>query len=93
MFDRSLHIAAGATPGTPLLHSFRRRCATRSKRTAARRSRGSTSHFSCEMGGRRLTFEVAPIQTIAGVVLYGVLIAGAGIAVPAAAQRPLTTVA
>lgn len=93
VFDRSLHIVAGATPGTPLLTQFP--AALRDEVEAHCRAalRGEHSHFTCEIGGRQVAVDIAPIQTIAGAVLYGVLIAGSGTRVPAVSQRPLTTVA
>lgn len=93
VFDRSLHIAAGATPGTPLLTQFP--AAIRDKVEAHCRAalRGEHSHFTCEIGGRQMAFDVAPVQTIAGAVLYGVLISGTVARVAAVAPRPLTTVA
>jgi hypothetical protein len=93
VFDRSLHLVAGATPGTSLLSQFPAALRETVEAHCRAALAGEHSHFSCEIGGRHLTFDVAPIQTIAGAVLYGVLITGAGTAVPAAAQRPLTTVA
>lgn len=93
VFDRSLHIAAGATPGAPLLNQFpaSMRDAVEARCRAA--LDGQHSHFTCEMAGRQVAVEVAPIQTMGGAVLYGVLIAGSVSRVPAGAPRPLTTVA
>ena len=93
VFDRSLHIAAGATPGTPLLSQFP--AALRAEIEAHCRAalRGEHSHFVCEMGGRRVAFDVGPVQTIAGVVLYGVLITGSGARVEALTPKPVATVA
>lgn len=93
VFDRSLHIVAGATPGAPLLHQFPAALRDTVEAHCRAALAGEHGHFGCEIGGRRLTFDVAPIQMMGGAVLYGVLITGAGTAVPATAQRPLTTVA
>ena len=93
VFDRSLHIAAGATPGTPLLSQFP--AALRDEVEAHCRAalRGEHSHFVCEVGGRRVAFDVGPVQTTAGAVLYGVLITDAGARVAARTPQPVTTVA
>ena len=93
VFDRSLHIAAGATPGTPLLSQFP--AALRDEVEAHCRAalRGEHSHFVCEVGGRRVAFDVGPVQTTAGAVLYGVLITDAGARVVARTPQPVTTVA
>ena len=93
VFDRSLHVAAGAAPGAPLLSQFP--AAIRPELEVACRAalRGEHSHVAFEYGGRRITLDVAPVQAIAGAVLYGVVIAGAGTPAAAVAERPLTTVA
>ncbi len=93
VFDRSLHIVSGATPGTPLLSQFP--AAVRDELEVHCRAalRGEHTHFRCEFGGRQVPFEVAPIHTVPGAVLYGVLIVGSGVRVPAPAHQPATTVA
>jgi hypothetical protein len=54
--------------------------------------RGERTHFRCEHGGRRIVFDVAPVQTSSGAVLYGVLICGSGAPV-ADVSGAVTTVA
>ena len=93
VFDRSLHVTAGATPGTPLLTRFPAAIRDELETRCRAALRGEHSHFLCEIGGRRVAFDVAPVQTMAGAGLYGVLIVGSGTPVPAAAARPVTTVA
>ncbi|HEX6974634.1 MAG TPA: hypothetical protein VF147_09540 [Vicinamibacterales bacterium] len=93
VFDRSLHIAAGATPGTPLLSQFPAELRETIEAHCRAALAGEHSHFSAEIAGHYVAFDVAPIQTVAGAVFYGVLITGAGSAVPAVTPRPLTTVA
>lgn len=93
VFDRSLHIAAGATPGTPLLSQFPQALRAEIEAHCRAALRGEHSHFVCEVGGRRVAFDVGPVQTIAGAVLYGVLITGTGARVAALTPQPLTTVA
>jgi len=55
--------------------------------------RGEHTHFECEHGGARISFDIGPAQSIQGIVMYGVLISGSGAAVPAATAAPLPTVA
>jgi hypothetical protein len=93
VFDRSLHIAAGATPGTPLLTQFPAPLRDTVEAHCRAALRGEHSHFACEIGGRRIAFDVGPVQTIGGAVLYGVLITGSGMRVDAVTPEPLTTVA
>jgi hypothetical protein len=93
VFDRSLHIAAGATPGTPLLSQFPAALRDTVEAHCRAALRGEHSHFACEIGGQRIAFDVGPVQTTAGVVLYGVLITGSGMRVEAVTPEPLTTVA
>lgn len=93
VFDRSLHIAAGATPGTPLLSQFPAALRDTVEAHCRAALRGEHSHFACDIRGQRIAFDVGPVQTVAGVVLYGVLITGSGMRVEAIAPEPLTTVA
>jgi hypothetical protein len=55
--------------------------------------RGEHTHFSCEHAGARISFDISPVQSVAGVVLYGIVIAGQGTPMPAVNTAPLTTVA
>jgi hypothetical protein len=93
VFDRTLHIAAGAAPGTPLLSQFPEPLRPEIEVRCRAALGGEHSHFACEHGGRRIQFEIAPVQPMAGAVLYGILIAGTGAPLAAVASRPLTTVA
>jgi hypothetical protein len=93
VFDRSLHIAAGATPGTPLLSQFPAAVRDTVEVHCRAALRGEHSHFACDIAGHRIAFDVAPIQTAPGAVLYGVLITGSGTRVGAVASEPATSVA
>jgi hypothetical protein len=94
VFDRSLRVAAGAAPGTPLLSRFPEPLRPEIEMRCRLALKGEHTHFDCEHAGARFSFDIAPVQSIHGMVLYGVLIAGSGVRVPAAAARaPLTTVA
>jgi hypothetical protein len=55
--------------------------------------RGEHTHFSCEHDGARIAFDVSPVQSINGVVLYGVVVVGQGRPMPVVTPAPLTTVA
>ena len=93
VFDRSLRIAAGATPGTPLLTHFPEPLRPEIETACRLALRGEHIHFNCEHAGARIHFDISPVQSINGIVLYGVLIAGSGVRVPAATGSPLATVA
>ena len=93
VFDRSLRIAAGAAPGTSLLSRFPEPLRPEIEMRCRLALKGEHTHFDCEHGGARFSFDIAPVQSIHGVVLYGVLITGSGVRLPAATQAPLTTVA
>jgi hypothetical protein len=93
VFDRSLKITAGPAPGTSVMTQFPEPLRPEIEMRCRLALRGEHTHFECEHAGTRLAFDVAPVQSIQGVVMYGVLISGSGMAVPAAAAAPVTTVA
>ena len=93
VFDRSLKITAGPGPGTTVMMQFPEPLRPEIEMRCRLALRGEHTHFECEHGGARLAFDIAPIQSIQGVVMYGVLISGSGIIAPATAPAPLTTVA
>ena len=93
VFDRSLHVAAGRSPGVPLLSQFPEPLRPEIEIRCRAALRGEHTHFVCDHAGARIAFDVAPVQSIQGMVLYGVLITGSTARVPSVAARPLTTVA
>jgi hypothetical protein len=93
VFDRSLKITAGPAPGTSVMTQFPQPLRPEIEMRCRLALRGEHTHFECEHGGTRLAFDIAPIQSIQGVVMYGVLISGSGVVAPATASAPLTTVA
>ena len=93
VFDRSLRVAAGAAPGTPLLSRFPEPLRPEIEMRCRLALKGEHTHFDCEHAGARFSFDIAPVPSIHGMGLYGVLITGAGKRVPAATSAPLTTVA
>ena len=93
VFDRSLKVAAGRDPGTSLLLRFPQALRPEVEMRCRLALRGEQTHFECEHAGARLAFDIGPVQSIQGVVMYGVLISGSGIVAPATAREPLTTVA
>ena len=93
VFDRSLTIAAGATPGTPLLSHFPEPLRPEIETACRLALRGERTHFDCDLAGARISFDVSPVQSNSGMVLYGVLITGSGVHVRAATPAPIATVA
>ena len=93
VFDRSLKVTAGASPGTSLLLQFPEPLRPEIEMRCQLALRGEHTHFECEHGGARISFDIGPAQSIQGIVMYGVLISGSGAAVPTAAVAPLPTVA
>ena len=93
VFDRALRIAAGGTHGTPLLSHFPEPLRPELETACRLALRGEHTHFGCDHGGARIFFDISPVQSISGIVLYGVLITGSGVRVPAEAAAPIPTVA
>ena len=93
VFDRSLKITAGPAPGTSVMMQFPDALRSEIEMRCRLALRGEHTHFECEHGGTRLAFDIAPIQSIQGVVMYGVLVSGMGIIAPATTPAPVTTVA
>jgi hypothetical protein len=93
VFDRLLKITAGPAPGTSVMMQFPEPLRPEIEMRCRLALRGEHTHFECEHGGTRLAFDIAPVQSIQDIVMYGVLISGAGVLAPAAAPAPLTTVA
>jgi hypothetical protein len=83
VFDRSLAIAAGPAPGTSVMTQFPAPLRPEIEMRCRLALRGEHTHFECEQGGARLAFDIAPIQSIQGVVNYGVLISGGAAAAAA----------
>jgi hypothetical protein len=93
IFDRSLRVAAGGAPGLSLLSQFPERLRPEIEIRCRAALRGEHSHFDCEHEGARVSFDIAPVQTLHGLVMYGVLIGGSGVPVARMSVAPLTTVA
>ncbi len=93
VFDRSLKVAAGRDPGTSLLLHFPEPLRPEIEMRCRLALRGEHTHFQCEHAGARLAFDIGPVQSVQGVVVYGVLISGSGAPVPASASSPVPTVA
>ncbi len=93
VFDRALKVMAGPAAGTSLLMQFPEVLRPEIEMRCRLALRGEHTHFECEYGRARIAFDIAPVQSIQGVVLYGILISGSGTRVPTAAADPLTTVA
>jgi hypothetical protein len=93
VFDRFLKVTAGAAPGTSLVLQFPEPLRAEIELHCRLALRGEHTHFDCEHAGSRISFDIAPISTVSGVVPYGVLITGAGRPMPVATAAPLTTIA
>jgi hypothetical protein len=93
VFDRSLRITAGGAPGASVLLRFPEPLRPEIEMRCHLALRGEHTHFDCEHGGARLSFDIAPVQTVSGTVIYGILIAGSGMRVRTVSAAPLTTVA
>jgi hypothetical protein len=93
VFDRQLRVASGKAVGTSLLSQFPQPIRPELEVRCQRALAGEHTHFSCEHDGARLSFDISPVHTINGVVLYGVVVAGHGKPLPAVTSAPLTTVA
>jgi hypothetical protein len=93
VFDRSLRVVAGPATGASLLSQFPAPLRPELEMRCRLALRGEHTHFSCEHAGARIAFDISPVHSINGVVLYGVVITGAGVPVVAVTAAPLTTVA
>lgn len=92
VFDRSLRVAAGAASGTSLLSQFPQPLRAELEVRCRLALQGEHTHFDCEHAGGRISFDISPVQSIHGMVLYGILITSSGIPVPAAAGAQVLNV-
>jgi hypothetical protein len=93
VFDRLLQVVAGPATGASLLAQFPASIRPELEMRCRMALRGEHTHFSCEHAGSRISFDISPVQSINGLVLYGILITGQGMPIPAVTTAPLTTVA
>jgi hypothetical protein len=93
VFDRLLHVVAGPATGASLLSQFPAPLRPELEMRCRLALRGEHTHFSCEHAGARVSFDISPVHSVSGVVLYGIVVAGQGKPMPAVAPAPLTTVA
>jgi len=93
VFDRLLRVAAGPATGAALLAQFPSPIRPELEMRCQIALAGERTHFSCEHNGARISFDISPVQTVSGVVLYGVVVAGQGRPMPVVSPAPLTTVA
>ncbi len=93
VFDRMLHVVTGPATGASLLSQFPAPIRPELEMRCRLALRGEHTHFSCEHAGARIAFDISPVQSINGIVLYGIVIAGQGMPMPAVTAAPLTTVA
>jgi hypothetical protein len=93
VFDRLLQVVTGPATGGSLLAQFPAAIRSELEMRCRMALRGEHTHFSYEHAGTRVSFDISPVQTVDGAVLYGVLVAGRGMPILAVAAAPLTTVA
>ena len=93
VFDRLLRIAGGPLAGSSILSQFPEPIRPELEMRCQMALRGDHTCFACEHAGARISFDISPVQTVSGVVLYGVVVAGQGKPLPAVTPTPLTTVA
>jgi len=93
VFDRLLRVANGTGAGASLLSQFPSAIRPELEMRCQMALRGEHTYFSCEHDGTRIAFDISPVHTVNGAVLYGVVVAGQGKPLPAIASAPLTTVA
>jgi hypothetical protein len=93
VFNRLLQVVSGPANGTSLLAQFPAPIRPELEMRCRMALRGEHTQFSCEHAGARIYFDISPVQSVAGVVLYGIVIAGKGMPMPAVTIAPLTTVA
>jgi hypothetical protein len=90
VFDRDLQVVAGAASGTHVTQPFPAALRPAIEARCRAALRGESASFSCEIGGRTIAFDTAPIAAPSGQVLYGVLIAGTGPALPSLSPAAAT---
>ena len=93
VFDRLLLVVAGPATGASLLSQFPASIRPELETRCRMALRGERTHFSCEHAGAHVAFEIAPVQTVDGVVVYGVVVSGRGMPQPSLAAAPIATVA
>jgi hypothetical protein len=84
VFDRALRVTRGAASGTHVSVHFPGTLRCEIEASCAAAFMGQATHFTCEQNGIPLTFAAAPIRGADGTILYGVLLAEAGVPAPAA---------
>lgn len=93
VFDRLLQVVSGASPGASLLSQFPAPLRPELEMRCRMALRGEHTHFSCDHAGARVVFDISPVQTVDETVVYGVVVSGQGMPIPAPTTAPATTVA
>jgi hypothetical protein len=93
VFDRDLKVATGLAAGASILLRFPEPLRPDIERRCRAALRGESSHFTCDIGGRRFVFDAAPVTAGSPLVLYGVLVTASGVDAPAVPAAPVATVA
>ena len=74
VFDLDGRIVTGGSPGQPLAAIFPPIIRPEIERRCAGALSGTSARFACLLDGRTTVFEVAPVRTADGTVIYGILL-------------------
>jgi hypothetical protein len=90
VFDRSQRIVAGGRLGEPVAGSFPESVRAEIVQRCGAALAGMTARFECELAGQLLAFDAVPVRRADGIILYGILLSGAGSPASAAATTATT---
>lgn len=93
VFDRSLRVVSGPSVGSSVATPFPREIRSEIETRCLAALRGEPAHFVCEHGNARFVFDAAPVPSLDGMAVFGVLISGAGVRERDFAAAPATTLA
>ena len=84
VFDRDQRIIAGADAGQRVGSAFPQIIRLEIERRCAAALTGTTARFACLLDGRTTVFDVLPVRTADGTVLYGILLTAESVPAPIA---------
>ena len=74
VFDRDQRIVSGDATGQPVAGGFPQIIRPEIERRCAAALAGTSARFACLLDGRTTVFDVLPVRTADGAVLYGILL-------------------
>jgi hypothetical protein len=74
VFDRDQRIVSGGAAGQPVASTFPNIIRPEIERRCAAALSGTTARFACLLDGRTTVFDVLPVRTADGTVIYGILL-------------------